>query len=400
MPDTIDLARDPSPEVRRYFAERGMRPAFSWLDVWGDEHAHAFTVAKAMEIDVLTTIRGSLQEAIDNGTPYEAWARDLTPELQRLGWWGQAPMTDPDTGETRLVQVGSPRRLNTIYQANMRTARAAGQWERAQRTSAGLPYFLYGLSTAEDRRPEHEAKVGVILPVDHPFWDTWFPPNGWGCKCWVRQITRREAERLGGVTIPPDVPTRLFENRRTGEVTDIPVGIDPGWQTNPGKARSTNLARFLAGRLDDADDELRRIALADIAGGSMMQALMDGRFSPGVSLPITSVSQGIADAIGARTRTVVLSSDDAQKLIERGRTGQRGQLIEALQRIAGGVPAFRDPRVSHNRDALYLIHSGSVWWRVVVHANQQGDMVYLKSAYRLRARQAERMMQDYPVIEE
>jgi hypothetical protein len=302
MADAIDLARDPAPEVRRYFAEKELRPAFSWLDVWGDEHAHAFTVAKAMEIDVLTAIQTSLQDAIEDGVPFEAWARDLTPELQRLGWWGTGPMTDPDTGETRLVRLGSPRRLETIYQANMRSARAAGQWERAQRTSAGLPYFLYGLSTAENRRPEHEAKVGTILPVDHPFWDQWFPPNGWGCKCWVRQITRREAERLGGATLePPTIETRPFINRRTGEVTRIPIGIDPGWHTNPGKARERNVATFLAGRLEQADEELRRIAIADIAGGPMVEAMVDGRFSDEVRLPIAAlVDRQVALFLSAR----------------------------------------------------------------------------------------------------
>ena len=40
--------------------------------------------------------------------------------------------------------------------------------------------------------------AGTLLPVDDPWWQTHYPPNGWGCKCWVRQVSRREAERLGG----------------------------------------------------------------------------------------------------------------------------------------------------------------------------------------------------------
>lgn len=336
MPDAMDLRRDPSPEVRRYFSEKGLRPRFSWLDVWGEEHAHAFTVAKAMKLDVLTTIQGSLQTAIDDGVPFEAWARDLTPELQRLGWWGQGPMTDPGTGETRLVQLGSPRRLQTIYQANMRTARAAGQWERAQRTSAGLPYFLYGLSTAEDRRPEHEAKVGTILPVDHPFWDTWFPPNGWGCECWVRQITRREAERLGGVTLePPTIETRPFINRRTGEVTHIPVGIDPGWHTNPGKARSRNVSRFLSGKLEEADPDLRRIAIADMAGGTMMQALARGDITGRALLPVGVVPDRIVEAAGLSGRIITLSADTVAK--QRAHAERRGFDAATYAAISQGL---------------------------------------------------------------
>ncbi len=26
------------------------------------------------------------------------------------------------------------------------------------------------------------------------------PPNGWGCKCYVTQITKNQAEKLGGVS--------------------------------------------------------------------------------------------------------------------------------------------------------------------------------------------------------
>ncbi|MEM1284940.1 MAG: phage minor head protein [Pseudomonadota bacterium] len=345
MADVINLSSDPPPEVRRYFAEKGLRPAFSWLDVWGEEHAHAFTVAKAMELDVLTTIRDSLQDAIDDGTPYEAWARDLTPQLQRLGWWGQAPMVDPDTGETLPVQLGSPRRLRTIYQANIRSARAAGQWERAQRTKAGLPYFLYGLSTAEDRRPEHEAKVGTILPVDHPFWDMWFPPNGWGCECWARQITRREADRLGGVSDAPEIPTRPFENRRTGEVTEIPIGIDPGWHTNPGRARSRTVSRFLNGKLEEADPDLRRIAIADIAGGQMVQALARGDLTGRALLPIGVAPERIVEAAGLTGRIVTLSAATIAK--QRSYSERRGFDAATYAAISQGMETgdvLRDDR--------------------------------------------------------
>ena len=66
-------------------------------------------------------------------------------------------MIDPETGETREVELGSPRRLKTIYSTNMRTARAAGQWERIQRTKATHPYLLYELGPSGEHRPEHVA---------------------------------------------------------------------------------------------------------------------------------------------------------------------------------------------------------------------------------------------------
>jgi SPP1 gp7 family putative phage head morphogenesis protein len=255
----------PSPEARRYLRAKGWRPAFSYKDVWGEEHAFAFTVAKAMTMDVLRTIREALETALEDGVPYAQFQRELTTQLQALGWWGKQEMEDPATGERQLVQLGSPRRLRTIYRANLRTARAAGQWERAQRTKEALPYFVYELGPSERHRPEHAALAGLVLPIDDPFWDTHMPPNGWGCKCRVRQVgpvqLRREGLRVG---MAPTVPTRTWRNNRTGEVLQVPQGIDPGWDTNPGKARQRNLERMLADKVDAMPEDLARVARADL----------------------------------------------------------------------------------------------------------------------------------------
>ncbi len=254
----------PSPEVLRFLSHKGWRPAFSYQDVWGQEHAFASTVAKALDLDVLTTILDDLLKAEREGIPFEQWRRELTPRLQALGWWGRQDMVDPLTGETITAQLGSPRRLRTIYRANMRSARSAGQWERAQRTKDALPYFLYELGPSEKHRPAHQEKAGLILPIDDPFWNAWMPQNGWGCKCRVRQISAAEAARRGGPSTAPTVNTRIWTNDRTGEVLLVPEGIDPGWDTNPGKHRQRNLDKVLADKAEAMPDELVEVAIRDL----------------------------------------------------------------------------------------------------------------------------------------
>ena len=125
----------------------------------------------------------------------------------------------------------------------MRTARSAGQWERVQRTKATHSMLVYELGPSERHRAEHEAWAGTILPADDPFWDTHYPPNGWGCKCRVRQLSRRAAEKRGGKTPRPETPTKEWKNKRTGEVSQVPVGIDPGWDYNVGKSRRKGIDR-------------------------------------------------------------------------------------------------------------------------------------------------------------
>ncbi|MGE4526819.1 MAG: phage minor head protein [Rhodospirillaceae bacterium] len=254
----------PSPEVLAYLKNKGWKPAFSYKDVWGEEHAFAFTVAKAMEMDVLRTIREALEKALEEGVPFARFQAELEPRLRDLGWWGVREMTDPRTGEILEAQLGSPRRLRTIYWANTRSARVAGQWDRAERTKAALPYFLYELGPSERHRPAHAAKAGLILRVDDPFWDHWMPQNGWGCKCRVRQIGEAEARRRGGVGNAPFVPMRAWRNSRTGEVLQVPEGIDPAWDTNPGKHRRRNLDAALAGKIRELPDDLADVAIRDM----------------------------------------------------------------------------------------------------------------------------------------
>lgn len=258
----------PPPEASRYLAAKDWLPAFSWEDVEPEEHAVAFTVARATQIDVLRDIREELQSAIDEGLPFEEFQRRLRPRLQARGWWGRRQVTDPGTGASVSAQLGSPRRLRVIYDANLRSARAAGQWERIQRSRRALPFLEYRLGPSENHRPHHEAKAGLVLPVDDPFWSSWYPPNGWGCKCWVQQLTRAQAEARG-IDASPEVRTADYVNNRTGETRRVPVGIDPGWERNPGAQRVQAAIDLLEDRLAAAPAPVRRVAERDLAEGWM-----------------------------------------------------------------------------------------------------------------------------------
>jgi hypothetical protein len=240
----------PPKDALEWFRAKGFKPAFDHRDVWRQEHAQAFTVAKAMRMDVLTSIRESLDQALAEGKTLAQFRQELTPTLQKLGWWGRSDEVDPLTGEVINAQLGSPRRLKTIYRTNMRTARAAGQWQRIQRRSKTHPYLVYELGPSEQHRVQHVNWAGIILRADDPFWSTHYPPNGWGCKCRVRQINQREHDKLmnsGEFTDKaPQIRNREYINDRTGETLQVPNGIDPGWDYNPGMARGKAAKQHVA----------------------------------------------------------------------------------------------------------------------------------------------------------
>ena len=225
-------------EALRYFRDKGFTFGFSWQDVWQEEHARAFTVAKAMSRDVLETIRAAVDQAIDEGRTLDQFRRELQPELERVGWWGRKRMIDPLTAEAKTVQLGSPRRLKTIFAVNMRTSYQAGRWERIDRQKKAFPFLRYSSVMDGRERPEHGAWNGTVKPVDDPWWDSHYPPCGWNCRCTATAFNQRMLDKRGyAVTdAPAEFPMRDWTNKRTGEVHQVEEGIDPGWSYNVGKA--------------------------------------------------------------------------------------------------------------------------------------------------------------------
>ncbi len=49
-------------------------------------------------------------------------------------------------------------------------------------------------------------------------------------------LSGREVEREGLEVMPsPKIETYEWIDKRTGEIHNVPKGIDPGWDINPGK---------------------------------------------------------------------------------------------------------------------------------------------------------------------
>jgi hypothetical protein len=273
-------------EALAYIKNKKLYPAFSYKDVWNEEHATMFTVAKAMQLDVLSDIKTAVERAVENGETLESFRKNLTPTLQAKGWWGRKEMTDPLTGETVNAQLGSDRRLRTIYGTNLRSAYQAGRWERSQ-DSTSHPYLMYRVGNSQNHRQEHLSWDGLILPKDDSWWNSHYPPNGWGCKCWTMAVSEERKRRLekSGVTVPPSVdgtpgytvPVRTqappaayetFYNERKGTLERVPAGVDPAFNWNAGlsKRLSFNLENVVRKTQREAPEQYDRILESLVSG--------------------------------------------------------------------------------------------------------------------------------------
>ena len=116
--------------------------------------------------------------------------------------------------------------LRTEYNHAQASAEMAARWERFQQD--GDRYNLQYRTAGDDKvRPEHAALDRVTLPIDDPFWDSYYPPNGWNCRCTVVQVRKSKFP-----TTPHDEAMSLGE-QATGTDTR---GI---FHYNPGKEQKT-----------------------------------------------------------------------------------------------------------------------------------------------------------------
>lgn len=248
-------------EALNYFKSKGLKESFSYVDVFREEHASAFTVAKMMDMDLLKDVQDSLHAALAEGLSFDSWKERIVPALQANGWWGRQAVYDPISGKTIVSELGSPHRLEVIFRTNMQMSYSVGQWQQIMAQSEEAPYLMYDAVDDYRTRPQHWAWNKTILRFDNPWWRTHYPPNGWLCRCGVIQLSDGDLEVMGlSVSDNPRITYSNWQNPRTGINQKIPEGIDPGFDYNPGILRYNELQKVAKEKAAALPDNLRAAA--------------------------------------------------------------------------------------------------------------------------------------------
>jgi SPP1 gp7 family putative phage head morphogenesis protein len=131
---------------------------------------------------------------------------------------------EPRTFEQfREVALGLDAQYNqswllSEFQLATRSATMAVEWERLKETADLLPNLRYVTVGDKRVREAHKKMDGIVVPMNDPYWDLFYPPNGWGCRCTI-EPTDDDAKEPDYTPDETQVPKVFRQNvGKTGEV--------------------------------------------------------------------------------------------------------------------------------------------------------------------------------------
>lgn len=283
-------------------------PTARWDDLKHSQHDTGFMVAGAARADLLSDLAAAVDRAIAEGKSLHAFRQDFNDVVQRRGWHGW-------TGEGSAK--GRAWRTRIIYQTNANTAYAAGRM--AQLQEGGYSLWVYKHSeSAKNPRPQHLAWNGLALPPEHPFWKTHYPPNGWGCGCYVVGARNEQGvRRLGGD--PDKQPT----------AADLTTeGINKGWDYAPG-ASVADTVQQMAEKTRQWDYTLAKAYMQELPASVRDRFATSYRALPSVADDARRYARRMLESLQGvdrpETKTLgLLTADDVARLATAGLTLDAG----------------------------------------------------------------------------
>tara|TARA_R110002020_G_scaffold186872_2_gene384976 strand:- start:899 stop:3826 length:2928 start_codon:yes stop_codon:yes gene_type:complete len=152
--------------------------------------------------------------------------------------------------------------LRAEFNAATGGAQMASKWQDIAADADLFPYLKYKAVRDARTRDEHKALDGIVRPTNDPFWNTYYPTNGWNCRCDVIMLDDShgdEVNELKDFDVPelapefemnqgrqkiiysPDHPYFVIENQFKPAVASV---IKKG---NPGKVLEPKATKELKG---------------------------------------------------------------------------------------------------------------------------------------------------------
>ena len=207
IPEGFDFEPLPPGEARKFFRRKlpVSDSAFQAMDA--RMRLAAFRIAGVEEAALVAAVRDQLDRAITGQLTLGQFLKEAPALFQAAG-----------------VTPTSRHHLETMFRTNTLTALGAGKWTEAQDPELAdlFPLYRYSAILDDRTREDHAAMHGFTAPSDDPTWGSWWPPNGFNCRCTTVPLSSAYIDRH-----------RVRESRANHPARTEQMQPDPGFRTNP-----------------------------------------------------------------------------------------------------------------------------------------------------------------------
>ena len=256
----------PMEEAQAFWVEKHQIGAGLYNKLSAEAKSRAFAISGIAKGDELNTVFTALQKAIDSGDSFGKFKKECAGIFERRGWTGKRAW-----------------RIDNIYRTNIQTAYNVGRYKQLKEESSVFPYWQYDAVNDRRTRPTHLAMDGRVWPADHPVWNTWYPPNGYRCRCSVIGLTRGKVKRQKLKIEEADITERLIEPVSPVSGEKMPgqqMLPDIGFEHNPGAVYWTQFAQIVIDRLKTYPEELALMVEKDLSDVGALEELLNAPGSP------------------------------------------------------------------------------------------------------------------------
>lgn len=163
----VDLRFDvPPDEAIDYFKRKQSVTKKEFKDLSDEAKSSAFTISGIYQTDVLDGFKMEITDALESGRSQQDVIKKFKGILSGAG--------HKELGDFHL---------ETVFRTNMMSAYGIGKRRAMEEVAEDLPFWEYSAVGDDRTRPTHQALDGIVLPYDHPFWQTHFPPWEFNCRC-------------------------------------------------------------------------------------------------------------------------------------------------------------------------------------------------------------------------
>lgn len=214
MKSVVEVFDLPFEEAVDYWKEKVSVDAKYFYSLRSDVRAKAFAVSGMKDISDIEYIYTQLQKSLEKGTTFKDFKDAVKDKFKKYGL--------------------SDKRIRNVFQTNIQTAFLAGKWKQIKDTAEDFPYLMY--DAVNDNRT---SKIcisldGKVYPVNHPFWETYYPPNHFGCRSNVRAYTEKMLEKRG-LKVSEEMPT---------------LKPDTGFEVNVGSSSFGGIVDYFSGQAE------------------------------------------------------------------------------------------------------------------------------------------------------